>query len=142
MRRLFVDTAFYVAILNRRDNLRGEAQALHLRLLGESGLAFVTTEAVLVELLTRMGGLGPEARTLAFAFVSHTVQDLQVTVVPSASDLFAQALDLYRRRPDKTYSMTDCMSMIVCREHGITEVLTSDHDFEQEGFTILLGGRP
>lgn len=103
---------------------------------------FVTTEAILVELLTRMAGLGPDARALAVRFVSRALVDPQVLVVPFSSDLFAEALDLYRRRPDKTYSMTDCMSMAVCREHGITDVLTSDHDFEQEGFTILLAGRP
>jgi predicted nucleic acid-binding protein len=28
--------------------------------------------------------------------------------------------------------------MVVCRDLGITDVLTSDHDFEQEGFDILL----
>jgi predicted nucleic acid-binding protein len=34
--------------------------------------------------------------------------------------------------------MVDCMSMVLCRERGIREVLTADRDFEQEGFTILL----
>jgi hypothetical protein len=30
------------------------------------------------------------------------------------------------------------MSMIVCREQGISDVLTHDEHFRQEGFTILL----
>ena len=34
--------------------------------------------------------------------------------------------------------MTDCMSMVICRNEKIDEVLTADHDFEQEGFAILL----
>jgi hypothetical protein len=30
------------------------------------------------------------------------------------------------------------MSMAICHDRGISEVLTADHDFEQEGFRILL----
>jgi predicted nucleic acid-binding protein len=59
-------------------------------------------------------------------------------VVPSSTALFLAGLDLYRRRPDKTYSMVDCMSMVLCRQRAIDDVLTADRDFEQEGFTLLL----
>ena len=58
MRTFFIDTSFYVAILNRRDNLRPIAQELHAQLLAEPDVMFVTTEAILAELLTRMAGLG------------------------------------------------------------------------------------
>ncbi len=43
-----------------------------------------------------------------------------------------------RNRPDKGYSLTDCMSMIACRDLGITDVLTHDRHFAQEGFAVLL----
>ena len=56
----------------------------------------------------------------------------------STPQLLERAIDLYEQRPDKTYSLTDCISMIICRDRGITDVLTSDKDFEQEGFTRLL----
>ena len=46
-------------------------------------------------------------------------------------------LDLYRARPDKRYSLTDCISMQTMRKEGITEVLTNDRHFEQEGFRAL-----
>ena len=59
-------------------------------------------------------------------------------VVPQSPELFAAGLDLYSRRPDKTYSMVDCISMVVCSDRGITDVLTYDHDFEREGFRALL----
>ena len=135
MRFLFVDTSFYVAVLNRRDRLRARAQSLYRELTENGNVVFVTTEAVLVELLTRMSGFGPEARDLAADFVVRLQRDPRVTVVPFTSEAFAAGLDLYRRRSDKT----DCMSMALCRQQKITEILTSDHDFEQERFTILLG---
>src|SRR5438105_965772 len=47
------------------------------------------------------------------------------------------ALALYEARPDKSYSLTDCRSMLAMRALGLTEALTNDHHFTQEGFTIL-----
>ena len=47
-------------------------------------------------------------------------------------------MELYESRLDKGYSLTDCVSMQVMRERGISEVLTNDQHFAQEGFTILL----
>jgi predicted nucleic acid-binding protein len=38
---------------------------------------------------------------------------------------------------DKGYSLTDCRSMIPLQAPGVSEVLTNDHHFTQEGFTIL-----
>jgi len=46
-------------------------------------------------------------------------------------------LELYKHRPDKEYSLTDCISMQMMRQLGITDVLTQDRHFTQEGFTIL-----
>jgi len=46
-------------------------------------------------------------------------------------------LTLYRNRPDKSYSLTDCISMQIMRRQRLTEVLTSDRHFEQEGFRAL-----
>lgn len=49
-------------------------------------------------------------------------------------------MELYQRRGDKSYSMTDCISMVICRARGITDVLTHDEDFVREGFVALLRG--
>jgi predicted nucleic acid-binding protein len=59
-------------------------------------------------------------------------------IIPQTPALFEEAFDLYRCRPDKTYSMVDCIGIIVCRQQAITDVLTADRDFAQEGLTVLL----
>ncbi len=49
----------------------------------------------------------------------------------------AQAWRLFLNRPDKSYSLTDCLSFMIMRRLGITEVIATDHHFRQEGFTVL-----
>ena len=53
-------------------------------------------------------------------------------------DLFDAGVELYVRRPDKAWSLTDCISFVVMREHGMNEALTGDRHFEQAGFIALL----
>ena len=55
----------------------------------------------------------------------------------TSSEAFDAAFALYETRLDKGYSLTDCGSMLALRTLGVSEVLTSDHHFTQEGFTIL-----
>ena len=62
---------------------------------------------------------------------------MRLTVVSTSGGLFERALDLYENRPDKEYSLVDCMSMVVMRERGIEHVLTNDRHFSQERFTVL-----
>ena len=45
---------------------------------------------------------------------------------------------LYGARPDKQWSLTDCVSIALMYERGITEALTHNHHFRQAGFIPLL----
>jgi predicted nucleic acid-binding protein len=58
-------------------------------------------------------------------------------VIPQTRQGFPEALAFYEARPDKHYSLTDCVSMQVMQREGLTEVLTNDRHFTQEGFHIL-----
>jgi predicted nucleic acid-binding protein len=70
--------------------------------------------------------------------VRAIAEDPGVLIVEQSHSTFDNALDLYDRRPDKRYSMTDCSSMCHMMSTGITDVLTNDRHFVQEGFTALL----
>ena len=52
--------------------------------------------------------------------------------------LLNRGFELYRQMKDKEWGLVDCISIIVARDMGITEIFTTDHHFEQAGFTILL----
>ena len=61
-----------------------------------------------------------------------------VEVIAQGRETFLSGLKLYEARADKGYSLTDCVAMATMRARGIAEVLTHDHHFTQEGFSILL----
>jgi predicted nucleic acid-binding protein len=98
----------------------------------------VTTEEVLVEVLAALCGAGAGMRRLAARFVRDLRDEPSVEIIPQTPQSFEAGLTLYERRLDKSYSLTDCISMSAMRARGITEVLTHDHHFAQEGFVLLL----
>lgn len=132
---IFVDSAQYIAFLSPNDNLH-EAANETAELL--NGQPTVTSEAVLVEVLNMLASRGPNFRRQAVEFVETLRDELSVTIEPQTPELFDKGMELFRDRPDKTYGLTDCMSMVTCKKYNVAEVATSDHDFVQEGYTILL----
>jgi hypothetical protein len=58
--------------------------------------------------------------------------------MPSSNELFAAGVELYATRPDKEWSLTDCISFVVMEREGLTDALTGDRHFEQSGFKVLL----
>lgn len=133
--RVFADAAFYDALLSQRDQHREAAMFAAER---TSNDRVVTSEPVLVEVLAFMSKSGPAGRLFAAKFVDELIAAERTEIVPQTPELFAAGLDLYRLRPDKSYSLTDCMSMTICRDQRITHVLTRDRHFAQEGFVVLL----
>jgi predicted nucleic acid-binding protein len=45
---------------------------------------------------------------------------------------------LYDQRPDKAWSLTDCISFTIMQDYGLRDALTGDHHFEQAGFNMLM----
>jgi predicted nucleic acid-binding protein len=131
----FADTAYYVAVLLESDALHDRAIAFDAE---SPARRAVTTDTVLVEVLAYFSKRGSDSRLVAVELVDALRADSRVTIIHQSADLFFAGVDLYRRRLDKGYSLTDCMSMVLCHEQEITNVLTHDRHFEQEGFDILL----
>ena len=138
MRRIYVDAAHYVAIFDDHDDLHDLAVAVLRELYAEGGVEFVTSDVVLAEVLTHFSRFGARDRRAAADFVRRTRDDRKVRIVHFSKELFESALVHYEARADKAYSFNDCCSMVICRDLKILEVLTHDHDFEQEGLQILL----
>ena len=135
MSAVFVDASYFIALFLPRDQWREVAQEAR-RSLGEVEL--VTTDEILTEFLAAISKSGPVPRELAAAAVQEMLRYGTIRVIPQTRPSFLDGLHRFQRRPDKNYSLQDCIAMNVMDAEGITEVLTSDHNFEQEGFTILM----
>ena len=135
MQRLFADTFYWIALLYRRDPWHARVSAWSTTLRDED-IVF-TTDAVFTEFLAAMSATGPYVRQEAVGLVEGLLDDAHVRVVEGTRARFLEGLALYRARPDKAYSLTDCLSMQVMRREGLTDVLTNDRHFTQEGFHIL-----
>jgi predicted nucleic acid-binding protein len=134
MTALFADTFYWIALADFSDN--SHKQALDLTA-AHAADAIVTTDEVLTEYLTFFAATPEAMRREAAISVRNILASPAIRVIPQSRASFLAGLDLYIQRPDKGYSLTDCISMQTMRRESLTDVLTNDRHFEQEGFRAL-----
>ena len=71
-------------------------------------------------------------------FSERLVNDNEIETRWVDETLHRDALALLGARPDKDYSLCDAVSFLLMRDHDISDALTTDKHFEQEGFVRLL----
>jgi predicted nucleic acid-binding protein len=135
MRRIFADTMYWIALASLHDQWHSEAMRVSRALRGSR---FVTTEEVLSEFLAHFCEHGRAIRQGSVRFVEGIQADPDILVREQSHQTFVAGMALYKARPDKGYSMIDRVSMETMRLEGISEILTHDAHFTQEGFAILL----
>ena len=135
MRRVFADTMYWIALASLHDQWHSAAIRVSRSL---RGTLIVTTEEVLSEFLAHFCAHEPTIRKGSVRYVEGIQADPSILVRPQSHQTFVAGLALYKARPDKGYSPVDCISMETMRWEGMTEVLTHDSHFAQEGFAILL----
>ena len=135
MRRLFADTMYWIALASLHDQWHAAAIRVSRTL---RGTLIVTTEEVLSEFLAHFCEHGPTIRQGSVRYIEGIQADPNILVRQQSHQTFTDGLALYKGRPDKGYSLIDCISMATMRQERIVEVLTHDGHFTQEGFTILL----
>lgn len=131
MNACFVDTYFFLALLNRKDPRHLEAVRAN-RIIRP----MITTSWILLELADHLCDI--QNRRLFKEVRSAITVDPRFTLLPTDQMQLDQAMQFYDQRPDKEWLLTDCTSFIVMRRHGIHDALTADHHFEQAGFNLLL----
>lgn len=139
MRTVFADAGYWIARLGDHDQLGARAQAVTDAL---GVVQIVTTQMVLVEVLTHMSRAGARSRRRAVLLVEGLERRSDVEIIPQTAAQFRAALGRYAARVDQRWSPTDCTSFIAMEERGISEALAYDRDFEQAGFVALLREDP
>lgn len=132
MNAVFADAYYFIAVLNPRD--AGHSAATSLSLTPTEQL--VTTEWVLVEVANALSA--PRFRSKVTQLIAKLETRKNATIVHSSPTLWTSGLALYEQRPDKSWSLTDCLSFVVMRDHEIKDALSADAHFEQAGFTLRM----
>jgi uncharacterized protein len=130
---VFADTFYWIALTNKRDSAHRAVMDLTWNLAPRS---VVTSDEVLTEFLAFCAS-DIMLRGAAGRAVTGLLNDPDIRILPQTRTSFLEGLELYNSRPDKGYSLTDCISMRRMRREGLTDVLTNDRHFEQEGFRRL-----
>ena len=135
VRDCFADTAFWFGLVVKQDQNHECARKWAAAVCGQ----ITTTIAVLLETANLLAR--PAWRTSCVSLFDRFAET-GVDIVPLTMDLWQRGWDLFRNRPDKGWSMTDCISILVMQERNLTDALTSDTDFQQAGFRALLLEEP
>ena len=131
----FLDTYALIAWLNVRDPDHDRVTEYFDAFDG----VMICTEWVLMELAD--GFAAPPARAIVTRFLQKVRHDPLFEIVPYDLEIYDAGFELYAKRPDKDWPLTDCISFAVMAERGLTEALTADHHFEQAGFHAVFRKR-
>jgi predicted nucleic acid-binding protein len=126
--RVFADSFFFIALLDLADTHHSavlEYQRAHR-------LSMVTTRWVLAEVANALSG--PPLRGRVGSFIDQLQTQRSCKICEASDELFSAGLVLYRSRPDKSWSLTDCISFAVMEREALREALTGDRHFVQAGF--------
>ena len=135
---ILVDSSFFIALLDADDPSHIKAWLKLDGLMDHVGISLLTTRGILNEVLAHFSRGTPRTRIRTAEFVGDILNNPKYEIVTINDEIYVEALNLYRNRPDKRYSMVDCISMTVMQSRNISEVLTTDRDFQQEGFNNLM----
>ncbi len=132
---LFVDTAGWVAYFDRTDPLQGQVEAAILQV-GRQSRKLVTTTYIITELVALLSlSRYHISRPQLLDYVRRILNDPGTEVIHIDQATFFEAWHLLEARPDKEWSLVDASSFVLMQRHGMSEALTTDHHFEQAGFT-------
>jgi uncharacterized protein len=135
---VFWDTAAFVALGNADDELHEAAITVSRQLAGEKA-RILTTDAVLTEVVNTFSrvALRPMSRQLISAFQESTRSGAAQSI-PVDSQLWQRGWQFFLDRPDKDWSLADCISFLVMQDHQVRRAFTSDRHFAQADYACLL----
>ncbi len=133
---ILVDTGFFLAFMQPRDELHTRA-VLWSQVISEP---LLVSDYVLWETVNSLSV--PPDRPKAHLLLAYLRTSPVYEFVPTTAKLTAAGVKLHADRPDKAWSLTDCISFVLMQERGIRQALAHNHHFEQAGFEALLRRDP
>ena len=129
---MLIDTSGFFSISDKAEKHHAEANQIY-----KQSWFRLTTNYVLDEFVALALARGL-SREKILAFSEEILDDETVEIIWINKELHTKAVELLKERQDKSYSLCDAVSFVIMRSSSITEALTTDRHFEQEGFNRLL----
>jgi predicted nucleic acid-binding protein len=129
---MLLDTSGLLCLHNRAEPLYRDARTLYQAARMRVTHSYVLAEFVALAHARRLPSMA------ALTFISDLVENPDIDTVWVDESLHREAMALLVARSDKTYSLCDAVSFVLMRQRHVTEALTTDRHFEQEGFQRLL----
>ncbi len=123
-----IDTSGFLCRFEKKEIYHENAVELY-----DSAEARITSNYVLAE-YTALAQARGIPRKQIIDFSERILGDGMVEIVWVDEALHSLAVDLLKKRSDKSYSLCDAVSFVLMRERGIMKALTTDKHFKQEGF--------
>lgn len=130
--KIFVDTLFIVALINKRDQYH--QIALNLAKQYEN-YPLITTDAIFLESGNK---LSANYRNEAVELIEQFLASDDIDVIRLTPELFDESLRLYKQYQDKSWGLVDCFSFVVMEQYKVSQALTFDRHFIQAGFQALM----
>ncbi len=137
MREIFADTSGWASLVDVSQPFNVLAAQV-IKSTRTQGAMLVTTNYIIAELVALLHSPMRISRRESIRFIDSLKSTPYVEIVHINETLDAAAWQLLKARADKNWSLVDCASFALMQQRGISEALTSDHHFEQAGFTRLL----
>jgi predicted nucleic acid-binding protein len=131
MPTFFVDTSAWFDIVNSRAPHHAELS----RLVRQTDVLLVTTTYILAELAALLLARSGHALAAEVGTTMRSTRGIRIEHPDLAEE--SRAWRLFLDRPDKTYSLTDCLSFVTMRRLGLDTALATDQHFRQEGFVVF-----
>ncbi len=136
MKRVFVDTSGFFALLCVEDQWHQHARALFTRADGQRW-RLVTTNAAVIETHALLIARLREGRRHGIEFLDRMERtEFRVERIRATDEKLAMAL--LRRHADKEYSLCDALSFVVMERLKLKEVIAFDRHFREYGQFLIL----
>jgi len=130
MQSIFVDTGGLYAAIVSKDHDHPAARPF----LRNNTLPLMTSDYVMDETATLLQSRVGHRYAVRFLDMLQTSRQTQLVYLTSAH--IAATIELFRNRPDKGWSFTDCSSFVLMHEYQIQVAFAFDEHFQQAGFQI------
>ncbi len=129
--KIFVDTGGWFALIWEKDIHHGKT----IKFVAENRPILITTDYVMDETVTLLQSRVGHAYSLRFLDMLHKSPNTRLIFL--SEEHIAETIELFRGRPDKGWSFTDCSSFVLMKKQGIRTALAFDRHFQQAGFETI-----